>query len=249
MFHRRREILALGLLTAIAGCRPPAAPSDPLLAAGYSAPPAAVLAQRTDHGVTLSGTAKPGAQVRLAEPAGPARIATADRRGRWRLTVAAEKPSIFGLSMVSGGRRTQAQGYLLVMPDGQAALLRAGSGARRLDLMPDGVGAFDVDALGAAVVSGRAPADTPLSVRVDGRHAVDGRSDAEGRFAVLLPALLRGVRRIEVAGEGFRNELKVEVAPPAPLVEGPLRSQLSSSGVRADWLTPGGGVQSTLIAG
>ncbi len=249
MFHLRSEILALGLCALLAGCHAPATSADPLLAAGYAAPPAAVLAERAAGGVTLIGTAAPGAEVRLADPAGQARTATADRQGRWRLTVPAGAPAIFGLSMLAEGRRTQAQGYLLVTPAGQAAVLRAGAGALRLNPRRPGVGAVDLDGRGAAVVSGRAPADTPLSVRIDGRHAVDGRSDADGRFSLLLPSLAPGVRSIEASGEGFRDRVTVEVAPPAPLVEGPLRSQLSSSGVRADWLTPGGGVQSTLIAG
>jgi len=38
-----------------------------------------------------------------------------------------------------------------------------------------------------------------------------------------------------------------QVTPAAPLVDGPLRSQLTSAGLRVDWMTPGGGVQSTIL--
>jgi hypothetical protein len=34
-----------------------------------------------------------------------------------------------------------------------------------------------------------------------------------------------------------------------PLADGPFRSQTTAAGVRADWMTPGGGLQSTLILG
>jgi hypothetical protein len=37
------------------------------------------------------------------------------------------------------------------------------------------------------------------------------------------------------------------MAKPAPLASGPMRSQLTEGGVRIDWLTPGGGLQSTLL--
>jgi hypothetical protein len=39
----------------------------------------------------------------------------------------------------------------------------------------------------------------------------------------------------------------VQVTPAAPLAQGPLRSQLTSAGLRVDWMTPGGGVQSTIL--
>jgi hypothetical protein len=38
-----------------------------------------------------------------------------------------------------------------------------------------------------------------------------------------------------------------QTAPPAPLAQGPVRSQLTDAGLRVDWMTPGGGVQSTIL--
>jgi hypothetical protein len=38
-----------------------------------------------------------------------------------------------------------------------------------------------------------------------------------------------------------------QVSRAAPLAQGPLRSQITHAGLRLDWLTPGGGVQSTIL--
>jgi hypothetical protein len=52
---------------------------------------------------------------------------------------------------------------------------------------------------------------------------------------------------VQLFGDGFSDQAVVEVSPAAPLAEGPLRSQLTSAGLRVDWMTPGGGEQSTLL--
>jgi hypothetical protein len=98
------------------------------------------------------------------------------------------------------------------------------------------------------VVSGTAAPDALVFVRLDGRQAAQGRSDAQGRYALALPQPIpRGAHLIEAAGEGFGDAANVEVSPPAPLVAGPMRSQFTKGGLRVDWMTPGGGAQSTLL--
>ncbi|RAK61052.1 hypothetical protein DJ021_15150 [Phenylobacterium hankyongense] len=257
MFRTKAQFLTFAGLAALAGCgghpsappapNPQAVPAEDL----YLAPPSVSRAVRQGEAVVLSGQASPAAKLRLATPGGEVLAASADRQGRWTIALpASAQARIFGLSMAVGARQVQAQGYVLVAPGGQSALLRAGAGALRLDPRPAGrIGAFDFDREGGAVVSGAAPAGAALSVQLDGRQAADARADAQGRYSVALPRLAPGPHRLEVKGDGFYDAVAVEASPPAPLADGPLRSQFSPGGLRADWMTPGGGVQSTFLAG
>jgi hypothetical protein len=144
----------------------------------------------------------------------------------------------------------QAQGYLLVGPRGEAALLRAGAAAMRLD-RPAGsrIATVDFDGEGGALLSGWAAAGTDVAIRLDGHAAGDARADDTGRFTYALPRLSPGPHRVEATGVAFTDVVAFDTTPAAPLVGGPLHSQLTARGFRADWLTPGGGVQSTILAG
>ena len=254
MFPKTATLLSLSALVLLGGCgkTPPAAPdaSQARDQADYAAPPN-VAAVRTagDHQV-VSGTAPPGVQVRLGAPQGGALFAKADAAGRWSLALPpSTEARIWGLSDKVGGRQAQAQGYLVVTPQGRAALLRAGAGALRLDpLRSPALGALDFDNEGGAVVSGFAPPDSLVFLRLDGRQIAEARADPAGRYAIALSqAIARGAHTLEVAGDTFSNTAQVEVASAKPLAAGPLRSQLSKGGLRVDWLTPGGGVQSTVL--
>ena len=78
----------------------------------------------------ISGSAPGSSRVRLATPQGQALFADADSKGVWRLAAPrGTQPQIYGLSATGGGRTVQSEGYLLLTPDGEAALLRAGTGA------------------------------------------------------------------------------------------------------------------------
>ena len=247
---------SLGLLSlaALAGCGPqPARPPDaptPNPASDYAAAPSVTEVRMVGAAPVLSGTAPPGAPVRLGSPDGAALLAAADPSGHWslRLPPAAE-PRIFGLSARLGKRQVQGQGYLLVTAQGRAALLRAGAGAIRLDpLRSPALTALDTDNGGAAVISGLAPADTLLFLRIDGEQVAQARADGVGRYGMALnQPLSRGAHTLEVSGDSFVNTAQVEVAPAQPLAAGPLRSQFTRGGLRVDWLTPGGGVQSTVL--
>lgn len=253
----RKSTTLLGLVAAglLAGCgkpptRPPERPEARGAEADYTAPPTVTEVRRSGDRVTVSGTAPAGLQVRLGAPGGGAVFATADGGGRWRLVLpAAPEARIFGLSEKVQGRPVQAQGYVVIGPDGRAALLRAGAGAVRLDPQkPAALGALDYDADGAAVVSGSAAPGALVMVRLDGRQAAEGRSDAAGRYAISLPQpITSGAHALEAVGEGFSDSAAVEVSPAAPLVAGPMRSQFSKGGLRVDWMTPGGGAQTTLL--
>ena len=94
-----------------------------------------------------------------------------------------------------------------------------------------------------------APGATVI-VRLDRRQVAESRADAAGRYEVSLSSPRRpfppGAHEIDL-GDGFNDQARVQVSPPAALAKAPLRSQLTSAGLRVDWMTPGGGVQSTLL--
>jgi hypothetical protein len=218
--------------------------------AAYVAPPSVLSVTAAASGPALSGVAPPNARIRLATPGGEARFAQANGAGAWSLGLPpSPEARIFGLSAATGGRQVQAQGYVLISPDGRAGLLRAGAGALRLDRRPPmAVGAVDFDREGSTVVSGTAPAQAYLSVEVDGAQAAQGRADAQGRFSIALQAPLRaGRHQISVLGDGVSETARFEATPAAPLAPGPIHSQVTSDGLRVDWPTPGGGIQSTVL--
>lgn len=255
MFPKSAALALMAVAALLGGCgRKAVRPADPAASQaednGYAASPTVLAAAREGVGVKLSGAAAPGAKVRLATPAGAAESASADARGRWSLVLPpSQETRIFGLSAVSGGRPVQAQGYVVVTPDGRAAQLRSGAGALRLDPRPQsGIGAIDFDQAGAAVVSGHGAPQSPVALWLDGRQVAEGRTDAAGHYALTLSQALKpGAHGLQAAGPGFLNRAQVTVTRPAPLVSGPMRSQLTKAGVRIDWLTPGGGLQSTIL--
>ena len=247
-------IVAALLLTAC-GAEAPRVPIAPkkepaAQAAGYAIPAMVTRVEAGPAGLTLTGSAPAGAPVRLASPDGAAMAAKADDKGVWRLIVpAATQPRLFGLSSTQGARTVQAQGYLLLTPDGRGYLLRSGAGAVRVGPVAGlAITTFDFDREGAAVVSGAAPASATITVRADGRQSADGRADAAGRFAISLSQpLAAGAHAIKIFSDGAENSATIDTSPAASLVDGPFRSSTTPAGLRVDWMTPGGGVQSTVI--
>ncbi|MGI8841854.1 MAG: hypothetical protein ACR2F8_13905 [Caulobacteraceae bacterium] len=244
----------------LAGCGPggrtggaQASAADPAAAErAYRPPPAIEAAMPLAGGRTLLiGRADPGARVRLATPAGRAVTALADKGGHWRILLAPSSAvRLFGLSMIEGGRAMQAEGYLAVTPRGSAAQLRAGAAARVLAAGPGlRILAADFDRKGGTAVSGTAAPGADLSVRVDGAEKGRTRADGQGRFALALDEPLSlGDHQLEFAGAGSRAVARIAISPPAPGA-GPFSAALTPSGWRIDWLTPGGGTQTTLLIG
>ena len=218
----------------------------------YLAPPRVEAVRAGAGGLVLSGTAPAGGKVRLAAPSGQAMYAPVDAKGHWAIALPpAQQPRIFGLSASVRRRQAQAEGYVLVTPAGQAALLRAGAGALRIDRPAQpGLRAVDFDRGGGLEVSASAPPGATVILRLDGRQAAEGRADAAGRYEASLgsPTPIRaGAHQMQLFGDGFSDQATVQLNAGPPLADGPLRSQLTSAGLRVDWLTPGGGVQSTLL--
>lgn len=246
-------IVAALLLTAC-GAEAPRAPvapkKEPATEAGYVVPPMVTRVQTTPAGLMLTGSARAGASIRLASPEGGSLASVADNKGVWRMTMApAPAARLFGLSTTQGKRTVQAQGYLLLTPAGTAYQLRAGAGAIRIGpVAAPKITAFDFDREGAAIVSGVAPAGTAITVRADGRQSADGRSTAAGRFTIsLTQPLPPGAHTIKIYNDGAENSATIDTSPAASLVDGPFRSSSTAAGLRVDWMTPGGGVQSTVI--
>jgi len=218
----------------------------------YLAPPRVEAVRAGVGGLVLSGTAPPGGKARLATPAGQAMYAPVDANGRWAIALPpSQQPRIFGLSATVRQRQAQAEGYVLVTPAGQAALLRAGASALRIDRPArPGLRAVDFDRGGGLEVSASVPPGATVIVRLDGRQAAEGRADAAGRYEASLgsPTPVRaGAHQLQLFGDGFSDQATVQLSAGPPLADGPVRSQLTSAGLRVDWMTPGGGVQSTLL--
>jgi hypothetical protein len=247
-------VAAASLALAACGGGPPSAPAQPKAEAddaGYGAAPGVTAVQAVGGDILLTGVGAPKATIRLATPGGVALAGPVDAGGHWRLTTPAHAAAaIYGLSQSLAGRTVQSEGYLLITPEGRGVLLRAGVGALTIGGQPaTGVTSFDVDRDGAAVVSGRGPAGGSVSAHVDGRKLGEGRIDSEGRFSLPLsgPAVSPGHHSLKVFGDSLDETLLIDASPAAPLTASPFRATPTLAGLRVDWMTPGGGVQTTLV--
>lgn len=256
----KSPILATGLAAGFLAACGPGAPGAPAASAkmdsaeaGYVGPPSLGSAQRVGNGVVLSGQGVANADVRLGSPTGEVVMGKTDAQGEWALTVPNESGvRLFGLSTTHEGRTVQAEGYVMVAEGGEVALLRAGAGARRVapGSSSPRILSVDVDRAGGAVVSGVATPGAGLNVRVDRITRGGGRTDDTGHFYISLSdPLSPGAHDIQVAGDGGENAVSVVTSPPAPLVYGPVRAERVATGWKIDWMTPGGGVQTTLLIG
>lgn len=166
----------------------------------------------------------------------------------------ATAPQVFGLSAALDNRTVQSDGYVLVTPSGQVALLRAGGASMRIDRPPgSGFRVIDFDRGGGLQVSAVVAPGATVILRLDGRQAAQGHADATGLYVADLPTargssdIATSLHHLQIYGDGFSDDVRLQLAAPAPLVQGPMRSQLTGAGLRIDWMTPGGGVQSTIL--
>jgi hypothetical protein len=200
--------------------------------------------------VELVGRAAPGAVVRLTSPGAPAQFATADPAGLWRLTApASAEPRLFGLSMSAGGRVVQAMGYLFVAP-GAIARLRVGGGAEVLTSGPRALAALalDYDNKGAATVSGMAQPGEAVGLRADGVERGQATADKAGRFVLSLSQpLAAGSHDFELHSPTGVARFSASVSAAPPVAGAPYAARREGAAWRVDWITPGGGEQTTLI--
>jgi hypothetical protein len=218
--------------------------------AGYLMPPRVLAVKSGRAGLALAGTATPGARVRLGTPQGELRYAVANAAGSWALVIPpAADLRLFGVSMSLGERTVQAEGYLAVTPEGRVAQLRAGAGSlvqaapsRRPLIL-----AIDFDRDGAAMVSGVGTIDAEVGLRLDRTAAGGTTIDKEGRYSFALSRPMSGAgHELEISGEGGEQVVVVGAERPAPLAQ-PFRARRAGAAWRIDWMTPGGGVQTTVL--
>jgi hypothetical protein len=219
---------------------------------GYSAAPDLTSALRDASGrMTLSGTASPGATVRLASPTAAARFANADAAGAWRIVLApSPSPLFLGLSMSDGGRVVQSVGYVFVAPDGRVAKLKAGGGSEILSSRAGNLGGLtlDFDNQRAATLCGKAAPGEAVSLRVDGVERARAPADPTGRFTLSLnQPLAAGAHDFDLASPHQDLRFNATVDAPTPLQQTPFAAARFGQGWRIDWVTPGGGEQTTLV--
>ena len=231
-----------------------AAPQPSSEETGYQRPPQLVSAERmADGGVMLKGVSDPQVEVRLSSPDGVAYGATVRDNGAWSVTVP-PAPGVreFGVAENLSGRMVQGEGYVAVLPGpGPAvALLRSGGGT----VVPGPgsvaprISAVDFDASGAAVISGQAAPATALRLLVDNAASANVHVGGTGRFAISVPAPLKpGPHDIQVESSAGSDHTKIDVGQVQSIVGLPYHGQRLSTGWRIDWVTAGGGVQTTLI--
>jgi hypothetical protein len=259
---------ALAATLAAAGCdrggdeaAPPSPVETEAAEAGYLAPPAVSAVQVAGGRIVIEGAGPRGDRVRLVEAGGGAYGGTVGADGRWRLEAPrGEGPRLYTVSALGDGRTLQAEGRLLVLPDGRALLLRPGHGA-----LPVGGGSgagapritsVDVASDGAAAVSGFARPGARAVTLVDGAPPPEnvvvgqGAADADGRFAIILAGPLPpGAHALVVNTPDGVARAEVTVAAAADPGARALVAERQPQGWRIAWRLPRGGVQTTYVLG
>lgn len=264
---RDRSTSILWLMAAVAvsaaGCSRPGADwragradaqKDDAPATGYVRPPQITEAARgADGGAVLSGQAEPEVRLRLASPDGGAYGATADDAGHWSILLPpSTQVRLFGLSEEMSGRVVQGEGYVAVLPPPgrPAVLLRAGAGAAPLQQSPAlQIVTADFDAAGGAVVSGTAAPGAAVRGLVDGAAEGETHAGARGHYSMALAATLKGGgHEIQIQSPPADVQADLDVSRPSEALTGlPWRGERLAGAWRIDWLTPGGGPQTTIV--
>ncbi len=226
--------------------RPPAALT------AYLTPPRLNGAARQGAAVVLWGLAAPEAAIRLASPDGSAITGTSDRAGVWRVSApVGAAPRLYSLSETLDGRLVRATGYVAVLPSPgpPAATLHPSATASLPPSDPErGLEAVDYDASGVAMASGRAAAGENLRLVLDGKEAGGDRADAKGAFsAVLSQPLTPGRHVLAVSGQAPRGGVAFTAVRPVRIAAPPFDARRLDGAWRIDWITPAGGVQSTVL--
>ncbi|HEY1928007.1 MAG TPA: hypothetical protein VGG92_11125 [Caulobacteraceae bacterium] len=256
------DTIALTLVLAVlVGCAP-AGPVRPTSAsakgpgaegeAAYGRPPAVTAAAISWAGrVRLEGAADPGSRVRLATPAGQALFADVGADGNWRLSIPETTGvRLFGLSMAKDHRIVQSESYLAIMPTALAVQLRSGAGAVVLGSGAPrlAVTALDVDRKGGAVLSGRAAPGAMVDLLVDGAPRGRAVADAAGRYTMDLDEPLQpGDHELKAASGPAQVMVDASLLALPQLAQGPFAADRAAGAWRIVWVTPAGGVQTTLV--
>jgi len=228
----RGMIALLGVGVLVGACHSPPPPHAATAAsevhADYVPPPELASAAREPAGdVALSGTARPGATIRLASPDGAALQAAVSASGVWTLTIPTGlAPRLYSLTEVLPDRPVRAKGYVatLPLPASAAVVLRPGGGAEPLTgreprLRLSGV---DFDGSGAGVAAGLAQPGDTVRLELDGVETGVGRANARGVFTVPLAQTLRpGPHALTASTSRAQARAAFDAAPAAPMAHPP----------------------------
>lgn len=157
---------------------------------------------------------------------------------------------LFGLSMAKDHRVVQAESYLAVVPAALAVQLRSGAGAVVLGAGAPrlAVTALDVDRKGGAVLSGRAAPGAMIDVLVDGEPHGRAMADAAGRYTMDLDEPLQpGDHELTASSGSSQVMVDASLSQLPQLAQGPFAADRAEGAWRIVWVTPGGGVQTTLV--
>ena len=188
----------------------------------------------------------------MASPDGTAITGVASRTGRFSLSApVGATPRLYSLSETTGGRLARAVGYIAVLPapGPTAVVLRpAASAALPANDATPGIDAVDYDASGAARASGRVAPGETVRLSMDGREDGEDPADAAGVFsATLSRPLAPGPHELTAIGQKLRASAGFVAARVSRVSTAPFDATRMAGSWRIDWMTPGGGVQSTVL--
>lgn len=227
-------------------------------AAGYLAPPTVDRVRRGASNLSLEGAGPPEGRLQLVESGGRAYSTTIDPSGRWRISApTADEARLFTVAAEQDDRPLEAEGRLLLLPDGRALMLRPGHGALPVGPNPGGpprIVSIDVASDGAAAVSGFAPPSARAVSVVDGAPPAEelivgqGAADRNGRFAIILASpLTPGPHSVVVNTPQGVALARLSVAVPTDLGERAFEASREGGDWRVSWRLPRGGVQTTYL--
>ena len=224
--------------------------AKPTAVDGYLTPPRVLATRLGSAGIAIVGAAAPGSRVRLGEPTGQLRYGVTAANGLWTIVVpASSELRLFGVAETVGARSVQAEGYLAVTPQGRAAQLRAGAGAQVVSAPSRRplILALDFDRDGAAMISGVGTINAEIGLRLDRTAAGGAAIDRQGRYSFALSRPMSpATHELEISGEGGEDVVVVATGRP-PALDQPFRASRLPNAWRIDWMTPGGGAQTTLL--
>lgn len=230
--------MAALLALSLAACEPAAPDTAEDTGGGWTGPARVLAAGRDGGGVRVEAQAAPRARVVLADSAGDPVAASADDEGRivFRLASPAA-PRLFAVETRDAAHGAVTLERILVLPDGQAAILAPGGAAW---VAGAGLTAVDYDG-GDLIASGRAAPGARVTIVVDDRPPVSATADSAGRFVAPLGRVGAGPVRIAIDGRTTDLDLAAPAGDALTVVR-------SGPGRAVVWPLPGGGAQWTWIA-
>ena len=198
------------------------------------------------HGAPASswsaGRPASSCQARPRQAQGPPRYPAGEalcaRRSSPLGSCTAGRPSRDSAIDALGGRSTG--GGLCAVTPGRTWRSSGRDGASGPAAPPAGLGPSIRPGRGLCL---RAAARATVILQIDGHRAAGPRQRSATTRPASVARPIRAGPTGGVSGDGFADTVQDTRGP----LQGPMRSQLTEAGLRVDWMTPGGGVQSTIL--